>query len=69
MKTFFDRNLNNTGRWLRGLCAAGLLLGAGLALNVSVWLALILAASGVFMLYEALRGWCVLRACGIKTRF
>jgi len=24
--------------------------------------------SGVFVLFEALRGWCVLRACGIKTR-
>jgi len=28
----------------------------------------VLAVSGGFVLFEALRGWCVLRACGIKTR-
>jgi len=27
-----------------------------------------LAAAGAFVLFEALRGWCALRACGIKTR-
>jgi hypothetical protein len=28
-----------------------------------------LAAGGVFCLFEALRGWCVARACGLKTRW
>jgi hypothetical protein len=28
-----------------------------------------LAAGGVFCLFEALRGWCAARACGLKTRW
>lgn len=34
----------------------------------SGWTAVLgLAAAGAFMLYEARRSWCALRACGIKT--
>jgi hypothetical protein len=29
--------------------------------------AVALAGSCVFMLFEALKGWCVARACGVKT--
>jgi hypothetical protein len=29
--------------------------------------AVALAGSGVFMLFEAFKGWCVARACGLKT--
>lgn len=68
MKPFLARNLSNTGRLARGLGALALLVGAGFGLSVSVWLGALLAASGIFVLFEALRGWCVLRACGIKTR-
>ena len=28
----------------------------------------LLIAAGLFMLFEAARGWCLLRACGIRTR-
>jgi hypothetical protein len=68
MKPLFARNLSNTGRLVRGLGALVLLIGAGFGFFVSVWLGTGLAVSGVFVLFEALRGWCVLRACGIKTR-
>ena len=68
MKPIFARNLSNTGRLVRGLGALALLIGAGFGLLVSVWLGAGLAVGGVFVLFEALRGWCVLRACGIKTR-
>ena len=33
------------------------------------WLAIILAISGIVGVIETVRGWCVLRACKIKTRF
>jgi hypothetical protein len=69
MKPFFARNLSNTGRLVRGLGALALLAGAGFGFFVSVWLGVGLAAGGLFVLFEALRGWCVLRACGLKTRF
>lgn len=68
MKPLFSRNINNRGRLVRGLGALALLLGAGFGFFVSVWLGIVLAALGVFVLFEALRGWCVLRACGLKTK-
>ena len=67
MKPLFTRNLSNTGRLVRGLGAIALLIGAGFAFFVSIWLGAALALGGVFGLFEALRGWCLLRACGIKT--
>jgi len=68
MKPFFSRNIDNPGRLVRGLGALLLLVGAGFGFTVSVWLGLELLAAGVFVGFEALRGWCVMRACGIKTR-
>jgi hypothetical protein len=68
MKPFFSRNIDNPGRLVRGLGALVLLVGAGLGFTISVWLGSGLLAAGVFVGFEALRGWCVMRACGIKTR-
>ncbi len=68
MKPFFTRNIDNKGRLVRGLGALVLLIGAGFGFKVSVWLGLGLLSAGVFVGFEALRGWCVMRACGIKTR-
>ena len=68
MKPLFARNISNTGRIVRGLGALALLIGSGFGFFVSVWLGAGLAVGGVFVLFEALRGWCVMRACGIKTR-
>ena len=49
-------------------CAFAWLVGAGFGFTVSVWLGIALLTSGVFVAFEALRGWCALRACGIKTK-
>lgn len=68
MKPFFSRNIDNPGRLVRGLGALVVLVGAGFGFTVSVWLGLGLLAAGVFVGFEALRGWCVMRACGIKTK-
>lgn len=68
MKRFFSPNITGTGRLARGLGAMLLLVGAGFGFTVSLWLGAVLAVSGGFVLFEALRGWCALRACGIKTR-
>ena len=69
MKRFFSRNITGTGRILRGVWGVGLWIGAWFAFRVSAWLGIALAVGGAFALFEALRGWCVLRACGIKTKF
>ena len=67
---FFARNIGKTGRILRGV--SGIILLAGAAAAVIAWhfwwIAVILGVSGCFGLFEAFRGWCFLRACGIKTR-
>ena len=68
MKHFFSPNIGSKGRLLRGCGAVGLFVGAWFALGVSIWLGLLLLVPGGFVLFEALRGWCALRACGIKTR-
>ena len=49
---------------LGGAClVTGLVLGA-----YSLWLCVALVAAGVFALFEAARGWCLARACGLKTK-
>jgi hypothetical protein len=68
MKSPFARNIDNRGRLVRGLGALALFAGAGFGFPASAWLGVTLAAAGAFVLFEALRGWCALRACGIKTR-
>ena len=68
MKPFFAPNIHRKGRLVRGLIGLALLVGAVLGFSESVWVAALLAAGGVFGLFEALRGWCLARACGIKTR-
>lgn len=69
-KAFFAPNIAGWGRWLRGV--SGLLCGGGglyLALGEGRRWGWLLVVAGVFIVYEALRGWCLLRACGIKTKF
>jgi hypothetical protein len=69
MKKFFSSNIGTAGRILRALWAIGLFVAARWLRDVSIWLSLGLAFAGVFALFEALRSWCILRACGIKTRY
>ncbi len=68
MKCFFIRNIDNKGRLIRGIGALALLVGSGFGFTLSFWLGMTLLGSGVFVAFEALRGWCALRACGIKTK-
>jgi membrane-bound ClpP family serine protease len=68
MNKFLASNLQTKGRIVRGGISAVLLLAALLCFSISIELATLLLVSGLFVLFEAIRGWCVLRACGIKTR-
>ena len=65
----FAPNLEMKGRVVRGLGALALFAGGAVTWPISVILSLVLFASGALVLFEALRGWCALRACGIKTKF
>ncbi len=68
MKKFFNSNIDTRGRLARAITAMLLLLAAILLLPHMRRVALVLAISGMFVLFEAWRGWCALRACGIKTK-
>jgi hypothetical protein len=68
MKRLFPPNLEIKGRIVRGLVGVVLLVAATVSLWFSVFLGLLLLVSGLFILFEALRGWCALRACGIRTK-
>jgi hypothetical protein len=65
---FFKPNIKRQGRIARGVIGA-LCLVAGIIVagDVSLW-GLILVVAGLFAIYEALSGWCLARACGVKTK-
>jgi hypothetical protein len=69
MNRFWSPNLERKGRRVRGGGALALLVAAAVVAGESLWAAGIFAAAGGFSLFEAVRGWCLLRACGLKTRF
>jgi hypothetical protein len=70
MAGFFSSNIGTTGRLIRGI-SGGICAGAAVwvAFTGPWWLAIILAGSGAFMLFEAFRGWCIMRACGVRTKW
>ncbi len=63
------QNIDKTGRMARGGLSVIFLLAAGTLAPYSAPLAFIFLLVGLFTLFEALRGWCAVRACGIKTPF
>jgi hypothetical protein len=69
MKQFFTQNIDSRGRFLRAALAVVLLLAGLLSAALPWWARAIFFVSAGFVLFEAARGWCLLRACGIKTKF
>jgi hypothetical protein len=68
MGKFFARNISGWGRLVRFLWGLGC-IGIGIALfGRSALACFVLVAAGLFAFFEAVRGWCVVRACGIKTK-
>lgn len=62
-------NLTRRGRFLRAVAAIFTAAAAIAAWPFSHPAAIALSAAAAFLAFEAARGWCALRACGIKTRF
>jgi membrane-bound ClpP family serine protease len=66
---FFHPNLSHRGRMARGVMGAlCLIAGIIVAGDYTLW-GLVLVVAGLFAIFESIRGWCLLRACGIKTKF
>jgi hypothetical protein len=68
MKRFFSRNLSFQGRMVRGVLGAMLLIAGIIMADFKLWICLTLVGLGLFVLFEAVRGWCLARACGIRTK-
>ncbi len=63
------QNIDQKGRTARGLLGILLLLGGACLVRQNGTLAVLFFLFGLFAFFEALRGWCAVRACGIKTPF
>ena len=68
VKPFFSPNLERKGRIARALGGVALLVAGVIIWPSVLWAAVLLLACGGFVLFEAFRGWCLLRACGVKTK-
>jgi hypothetical protein len=64
----FRPNLDNKGRVIRGVAA--LALGAAAGVTWALWrpAGIALGVASGFVGFEAARGWCAFRACGLKTK-
>jgi hypothetical protein len=66
---FFKANLDRHGRMARGVMGALCLIAGIILVDFLLWLGLIFVVAGLFAIAESVSGWCVARACGIRTRF
>jgi hypothetical protein len=69
MKNCCTPNLDAKGRLARTGLGTVLVIG-GLLLSLAGWrcCGVLIILVGGFAWFEALRGWCVMRACGFKTK-
>jgi hypothetical protein len=68
MRKFFAQNIDRRGRIARAIWGVVCIIIAVFLVRYSWWAFGVMIAAGVFAFYEAFRGWCLMRACGIKTK-
>lgn len=68
MSRFFKPNIKRQGRIARGVTGTLCLIAGIILVDYKLWLGLIFVVAGLFAIFEAVRGWCLARACGIKTK-
>lgn len=68
MSRFFQPNIKRQGRIARGVIGSLCLIAGIILVDYNLWLGLVFVAAGLFAIYEALAGWCLARACGVKTK-
>jgi hypothetical protein len=65
---FFKPNINHRGRIARGVIGTLCLIAGIVVVDYVLWLGLIFVTAGLFAIFESMRGWCLVRACGLKTK-
>ena len=68
MSPFFNRNLGFPSRMARGVLGTLLLIAGIILADYHWWIGLTLVGLGLFALVEAGRGWCLARACWVRTK-
>ena len=68
MSRFFQPNIKRQGRIARGVIGSLCLIAGIIIVDFVLWLGLVFVVAGLFAIYEALSGWCLARACGIRTK-
>ena len=68
MSKFFRPNITRNGRIARGVIGTICLIAGIITVDFSLVVGLILVLAGLFAIFESVRGWCLARACGIKTK-
>jgi hypothetical protein len=53
----------------RGVIGTLCLIAGIVLVDYRLWLGLIFVVAGMFAIFESLRGWCLVRACGVRTKF
>jgi hypothetical protein len=69
MNRFFRPNISHRGRIARGVIGSLCLIAGIVVVDYKFSLGIVLVSAGLFAIFESLRGWCLVRACGIKTKF
>ena len=68
MNGFFRRNIGFHGRLARGVLGTISLIAGIIMADFKLWICLVLVGLGLFAIFEAVRGWCLARACGLRTK-
>ena len=69
MAKFFKSNIDRKGRVARTIFGMSCIIAGFACQRFAWWSCAALVALGLFALFEAVRGWCLMRACGVKTKF
>jgi hypothetical protein len=68
VKRFFRPNISHRGRIARGVIGTLCLIAGIITVDYALWLGLIFVVAGLFAIFESIRGWCLVRACGVRTK-
>jgi hypothetical protein len=69
VKRFFRPNIDHRGRIARGVIGSLCLIAGIIIVDYQLAIGLVFVVAGLFALFEAVQGWCLARACGIKTKY
>ena len=68
MKSFFKPNIDHRGRIARGVVGSLSLITGIVIVDYELAIGLVFVVAGLFALGESVCGWCVARACGLKSK-